>query len=280
MFGLAAEGKLGFSGCGSRSGNGRGGLSLDRSGLRLLAEGLLLLRRLGLGLGLFGGSNDGVEDGAFHAGHELHNTGFSNVLDEAVDDGVAEFAVGHLAAAETQTCLDLVTFGEEANGLVLLGLVVVLVDGDGELDFLDDDDLLLLAGGAFALVFLVEEASVVLDTADGWDGIGGDFDEVEPALLGDSQSLVGRKNAELFSIFINDTDFARTDFFVDANKLTGRTLIECYGSPPGCEVSLTATRSGFQYTTGREGITGVVGWAYWGAIGVKGFRPGHRIRGF
>ena len=221
-----------------------------------------------------------MEDGAFHAGHELHDTGFSNVLDEAIDDGVAEFAMGHLAAAETEAGLDLVAFGEEADGLILLGLVVMFVHGDGELDFLDDDDLLLFAGGAFALVFLVEEASVVLDTADGWYGIGGDFDEIEPALLGNSQGLVGRKNAELFSIFINDTDFARTDFFVDANKLTGRTLIECYGSPPGCEVSLTATRSGFQYTTGWEGIAGVVGGAHWGETGLNGFRPERRIRGF
>jgi hypothetical protein len=31
----------------------------------------------------------------------------------------------------------------------------VLVDGDGELDFLDDDDLLLLPGGTVALVILV-----------------------------------------------------------------------------------------------------------------------------
>ena len=55
---------------------------------------------------------------------------------------------------------------EELDGLILLGLVVVLVDGDGELDFLDDDDFLLFLGSAFALFFLVEETAVVLDAAD------------------------------------------------------------------------------------------------------------------
>ncbi len=61
---------------------------------------------------------------------------------------------------------------EEFDGLILLGLVVVFVDGDGELDFLDDDDLLLFLGGAFALFLLVEETAVVLDAADRGNRVG------------------------------------------------------------------------------------------------------------
>ena len=78
----------------------------------------------------------------------------------------------HLAAAEAQACLHLVPFREEAYRLILFGLVVVLVDGDGELHFLDDDDLLLFAGSALALVLFVQELAVVLDLADGRTGIG------------------------------------------------------------------------------------------------------------
>ena len=137
---------------------------------------LRLLRRRGrlglLGFSPLAGRDDRVQDRAFHARHELDDTGIADVLDKAVDDVVAEVAMGHLAAAEAETRLDLVAALQKLDGLILLGLVVVLVDGDGELDFLDDDDLLLLLGGAFALFLLVEEAAVVLDAADGRDGVG------------------------------------------------------------------------------------------------------------
>jgi hypothetical protein len=42
----------------------------------------------------------------------------------------------------------------------------VLVHRDRKLDFLDDDDFLLLAGSAVTLVFLVKIFAVILDTAD------------------------------------------------------------------------------------------------------------------
>ena len=189
----------------------------------------------GLGLGgflLLGRGNDGVQDGAFHSGHELDDAGFADVLDQAVDDGVAEFAVGHLAAAEAEAGLDLVALGEEAHGLVLLGLIVVLIHGDGELDLFDRDDFLLFAGGAFALFLLVEEAPVILDTADGWDGVGRNLDKVQTTLAGNSQRLEGRKDAELFAVFVDDADFARANSIVDANKGLCGTFVECDDAPP------------------------------------------------
>src|SRR6185437_1522578 len=151
-----------------------GGRLLCGAKLALLrgGRGRLLRRRRRLGLGLlllFAGCENGVQGGAFHSRHELANAGVADVLDEAVDDVVAEVEVRHLAAAQAQAGLHLVAFGEEAHGLVFLGLVVLLVHGDGELDFLDGDDLLLFAGGALALFLLVEEAAVILDAADGWD---------------------------------------------------------------------------------------------------------------
>ena len=51
--------------------------------------------------------------------------------------------MSHLAATEAQAGFHLVATEQEFDGLILLGLVVVFVDGDGELDFLDDDDFLL-----------------------------------------------------------------------------------------------------------------------------------------
>ena len=122
--------------------------------------------------------------------------------------------------------------GKELDGLIFLGLVVVLVHGDGELDFLDDDDLLLLLGGAFALFLLVEEAAVVLDAADGRNGVGRNFHQVEAALAGDLQSFKWRQDAELLAVFVDDADFAGANAIVDADKRLGRTFIECDGTPP------------------------------------------------
>ncbi len=113
-----------------------------------------------------------MQNCAFHARHKFDGSGIADVLDEPVDDLVAEFAVRHLAAAEAQARLDLVTFVQKADCLVLLGLVVVLVNRNGEFNFLDDDDLLLLACCTLTLFLLVEKASIVLDTADRRNRIG------------------------------------------------------------------------------------------------------------
>src|SRR6185312_3165065 len=64
--------------------------------------------RLLLAFGFFAGRQNRVQDGTFHARHELDNRDVADVLDEAVDDVVAEVAMGHLASAEAEASLDLV----------------------------------------------------------------------------------------------------------------------------------------------------------------------------
>ena len=167
-----------------------------------------------------------MQSGAFHARHELDDSGLAYVADEAIDDLVAKLAMRHLAAFETEAGLYLVALGEEADGLVLLGLVVMLVDGDGELDFLNGDDLLLLAGGAVALVLLVEKLSVILDLANGRDSIGRDFDEVERALARNLQGIKWGHNAKLFTVFVDDADFASANAVIGADEGLLRAFVE------------------------------------------------------
>jgi hypothetical protein len=166
-----------------------------------------------------------VQRGAFHARHEFHEAVIAYVHDEAVDDFVAEVAVGHLAAFEAEAGFDLVAVLQELYGLVLFGLVVVLIHGNGELDFLDNDDLLGLARGALALVFLVQVLAVVLDFADGRNGVGRDLNQVEGALAGDLQCVEGRHDAELFAVLVDHADFACADTFVGADKGLLRALV-------------------------------------------------------
>jgi hypothetical protein len=159
-----------------------------------------------------------VQGGTFHARHELNDADVAHILDQSINDVVAEVAMRHLAAFETQRRFDLVAFAEEAHCLVLFGLIIMLIDGDRKLDFLHNDDFLLLARSAVALVLLVQELSVVLDTADGRDGIGRNFYQVKAALTGDFQCLKWLQNTELVAFVVNDANFTGADLIVDTDE--------------------------------------------------------------
>ena len=120
-----------------------------------------------------------MQRSAFHAGHKLHQSGVADIKNQAIDDLIAEIAVGHLTAFEAERCFHLVAVAKKADGLVLLRLIVVFIDGYRELDLFDGDDLLLLARSAIALVLLIKEFAVVLDLADWRDRVGGDLYKVE-----------------------------------------------------------------------------------------------------
>ena len=125
----------------------------------------------------------------FHARHELHNPCIAHVLDQPVDDVVAKIAMSHLPALEAQRRLDLVAFRQEPDCLVLLRLIVMLIHSYRELDFLHDDDLLLLPRSPIALVLLVQKFSVILNTAYRRHGIRGNFHQIQPAFASDLQGL-------------------------------------------------------------------------------------------
>ena len=154
----------------------------------------------------------------FHARHEFHDAEIAHILDQAVDNVVTQVAMSHLPAFEAQRCLYLVAFAKEAHSLIFLGLIIMLIDCDRKLHFFHDDDFLLLACSAVALVFFVQELSIVLDTADWRDGIGRNFYQVKATLTGDLQCLERLQNAQLISFVVDDANFTGTDLVVDADK--------------------------------------------------------------
>ena len=125
----------------------------------------------------------------------------------------------------------------------------MLVDGDGEFDFLNDDDLLLLVSCAILLFLLIEESGLILNAADGRDGVGRDFDQIEAALPGDLESFKGGQDAELFAVFVDHTDFAGANAIVDADKRLSRAFIECDGTSSKVVACLCRRASDVQ--TGR-----------------------------
>jgi hypothetical protein len=123
-------------------------------------------------------------------------------------------------------------FAQESHSLVLLGLIVMLIHGHRELDLLDDDDLLLLARGAVALVFFVEIFAVVLDLADRRDGVGGDLYQVEGALASHLEGFEGGHDAELLAVFVDDADFTGADALIGADEGFCGTLINRWNRVP------------------------------------------------
>jgi len=159
-----------------------------------------------------------VQCSAFHAGHELHQTGVADIQDQPIDDLVTEIAVSHLAPFEAQGRLNLIALAKKAHSLVFLGLIVMLIDRDRELDLFDDDDLLFLACRAVALILLVKEFAVVLDLADRRNGIRRDLYEIQRSLAGHLEGVKRSHDAELFAVFVDDANLAGADAFIGADK--------------------------------------------------------------
>jgi hypothetical protein len=165
---------------------------------------------------------------AFHARREFYEGFVGQFLDEAVDDLTSEVAVSHLTALETQAGFYLVALGEESESVILLGLEVMLVNVDAELDLFELDVLLGLLGGFVLLALLVKELAIVLNAADGRLRGGGDLHEVQAFVFGCFYGFEDRQDANLFAFGADNANFAGADTVIYADK----TLIDA--EPPSC----------------------------------------------
>ena len=102
---------------------------------------------------------------------------FGDVLDELSQELLGDLGVRDLAAAEEDGAFDFVALFEEAQRMVLLELVVVVVRVGTELDLFDLDAVLLLLGLVLLLLLEVGVLAVVDDLGDG--GLRGRRDENE-----------------------------------------------------------------------------------------------------
>jgi hypothetical protein len=95
----------------------------------------------------------------------------------------------------------------------------VVVDHRPEFDFLDLDDLLALAGFGRLLLLLVLELAVVEQFADRRRGVGGDFDKIEPGLVGQDERFRDRYGALVGSVLVDQMNFASANLLVDARAV-------------------------------------------------------------
>jgi hypothetical protein len=81
---------------------------------------------------------------------------------------------------------------------------------------------MVLAGFFFLLGLFVAELAEVHQAADGWNGVGGNFNEIHSLGAGEIEGFAERQDAQLIMIRSDDPDFAGTNLAVDPDKGSGR----------------------------------------------------------
>jgi hypothetical protein len=92
----------------------------------------------------------------------------------------------------------------------------VVVDHRPELDLLDLDDLLLLAGFGLLLLLLEPVLAVIQDLADRRHGVGRNLDQIETGLCGLGQRVGDGDGSEVGTVGVDQVNLANADVFVDA----------------------------------------------------------------
>ena len=116
---------------------------------------------------------------AFEARGAFDGAVLGEIRGEADEQFAAEIGVGDFASAELHDGFHAVAFLEEADGVVLFEIVIVVIGVGAELELLHLDDVLFAFGFVLLLFVFVLPLAVVHRFGDGRLGGGGDQDEVE-----------------------------------------------------------------------------------------------------
>src|SRR5215203_5845275 len=148
-------------------------------------------------------------------GRLLDRAEFGNVLGEPHQEALAALRMGLLAAPEHDRDLHAVVALQEADHVVLLGLVVVGRDLRAQLDLADVHLLLVAPRGLGLLLLLVLVFRVVEHSAHGRPGVGSYLDEVEVALLRVAERLLGIDDTDLVAVLPDEANLRHPDALVD-----------------------------------------------------------------
>lgn len=137
-----------------------------------------------------------------------------------------DFRVEVLTPTETNPHTHLHTVLNPLPRILHFETQMMIVRLRAELDFLNFDLLLLLAGFALALLLVVLELTEVHNTTNWRICARCNFYEIKLTLFGFFQRLCKRNNADIGGfvavLLNNEADFTRTDLTIDAIFTTGR----------------------------------------------------------
>ena len=142
-----------------------------------------------------------------------------HVPDHPLHQLVAKFRMRILASAEEQGYLDLHSFPQKILHVVELGLIIVVVDVDPQLDLFDLARMLMFASFPLALGLLVLELAEFGDPTYGRRRIRRHFHQIHSRLLRQPQRLAGGHDSQLFSLAADHPHFAGANLLIYTDKL-------------------------------------------------------------
>src|SRR5256714_108900 len=157
----------------------------------------------------------------FHARELLDLGDFVEVVLDPHKHVHAELLVRQLAPAEPHRYFDLVALFDELVHAAHLDRVIVVIDARAQLDFLDLDDLLLLAGFVFFLLLFVFELAVIEDLADRRIGIRRYFDEIETGSGCHGERFTAPDDPHHLALLVDKAHANAADLVIDAGSLAG-----------------------------------------------------------
>ena len=161
---------------------------------------------------------DGVESVAFLPWPEFYNSAFANIFNQALKNSAPQSGTRHLTPTEKDRSLDLVAFIQEAQYVVLLGFVIVIVHVDAELHFLHRDCLLVLLGLALFLLLLVQKFPIIHDAANRRLRCWGNLYQVKVLFAGHFEGFKRGHDTNLLAFITNHANFAGANTIICADK--------------------------------------------------------------
>ncbi len=130
------------------------------------------------------------------------------------------FLVSHLTALKLQLQAHLVSFSEELLGMKNLDEVIVRIDPDSELEFLELAALLSLGSLLLLLLLFVLVLAVIDNFTYGRIRAGGNFDKIQSAIFRGTNGLPrGHDSHLLAGLSVNHTHFWCPDTVVDTGLI-------------------------------------------------------------
>jgi hypothetical protein len=155
---------------------------------------------------------------AFLAWPKLYQPSLVDVFNQTFEDLAAQALPRHFASAEEDGRLHLVSLVEEAQHMILFGLVVVIIHVDTKLNFFDRNGLLFFLGFALALFVLVQKFPVIHDAANRRLRGGRNLYQIQVSFAGHLQRFEGRHYANLFPFVTDHANLACPDALIHADK--------------------------------------------------------------
>jgi hypothetical protein len=183
----------------------------------------------------FGGKNQ-VQRIAFLPRSKLHDSVLANIFDQALQDLASQAGARHFPAPKEDGRFHLVSFIQEAQHVIFLGVIVVIIHVDAEFHFFDGNRLLVLLGLAFLFFLLVKVLPVIHDAANRRICGGRNLNQIQILLAGHLERFEGRHDSNLLAFVANYADFACADALVRANKTFIDTILRSLASEWECKI--------------------------------------------